>query len=53
MNLYFSKEEKELTERVEVKNKPVIDETCDNLETENKLLLHSASLEERKTLFVI
>lgn len=41
MNLCFSKEEKELTERVEVKNKPIIDKICDNLETENKHLLYS------------
>lgn len=41
MNLYFFKDDKELTKRVEVKNKPVIDKNCGNLETENKLLLHS------------
>lgn len=41
MNLYFSKEDKELTERVEVKNKPVNDKNCDNLETGNKPLLYS------------
>lgn len=41
INLYFSKEDKELTERVEVKNKPVNGKNCDILETENKLLLYS------------
>jgi len=30
---------KELTERVDVKNKSVIDKNCDNLETENKLVI--------------
>lgn len=52
-NLYFSEEDKELTERLrlkEVKNRPVIDKTCDNLETENKLVIFYFISEETSVI---
>lgn len=38
LSIYLSKEDKELTEMAEFKNKSILTE-CDNLETENKLFL--------------
>lgn len=37
INFYFSKVDKRLTEWVGIKNKPVADETYDNIETEDKV----------------
>lgn len=52
INFYFSKVDKRLTEWVGIKNKPVADETYDNIETEDKVLLYSWVF-FRKTLFAI
>lgn len=45
LNMYLSKEDKELTGRAEFKNKSILTE-CDNLETENKLLLYCVLVEK-------
>lgn len=52
INFYFSKVDKQLTEWVGVKNKPVTDKTHDYIETENKVLFYFGVL-FRKILFAI
>lgn len=52
INFYFSKVDKQLTEWVGVKNKPVTDKTHYYIETENKVLFYFWVL-FRKILFAI